>query len=153
MRTEIQDWARIDARPHGEDLKGLYRDIVCPMCSDMALFAMSEQAMVKGICIAVYMAYLNRLANHRIVSVLAKAFGVSEWTIDKWLPSRKGNIKYVNVRQIDRAGRAVAKFESIKEASRETGIGKDLIYRAITNGYRASGFRFVADTSLPVFQK
>lgn len=153
MRTEIQDWARIDARPHGEDLKGLYREIVCPGCSDIALFAMSEQAMVKGICIAVYMAYLDRMPAHKIIEVLSKAFILSEWSIAKWLPSRKGNVKYVNIRQVDSAGRAVGVYDNVKEASRETGIGKDLIFRAITRGYRASGFRFIADTSLPVFSK
>ena len=152
MRQEISQWGRVNARPKGEELKKMYRAIVCPDCNNMALFALSEQAMVKGICIAVYMAYLDRLAAHSIVRDLALAFKVSESTITKWLPSRRGNVKYVNVRQIGRDGRQVAAYNSIKEAARNTGIKKDLIHRAITRGYRAAGFRFVADTSMPVFE-
>lgn len=149
MRKEIQDWARISATPARDELEKMYRDIVCPSCGPLAVMALDDRSMIKGICVAVFMAYCDRLAKWRIIKYLSEAFGINEWTIRRFLPTRSA--VYVNIEVRDKGGRALGVFDTVSDVAAATGVSAPEIHKAIYRGGSAGGYYFSYDTAKPSF--
>jgi len=151
MNQKIIDWGYLQDKPRGFELIGLHKEIVCNECEEDIYFAMSELSMVKDICLSVYFDWLDKIPVWQIVLHLSRCFCLSESSIYKYLPSRGKNVKYIAVKQCFE-GDIVARYGTVKEAAESTGIKARNIYLAIEKGWKAGGFMFEAQCSLPVIQ-
>jgi hypothetical protein len=126
---------KIPGKPNIEELRELYRCIVCPEISEKALNLLSFNALRKSVVIFL----VEESWPDTNLSEVARFFGLHVSTVSVWTPSKrrsKGDVVQC------REGIEIARYTSISEAAKETNIPYHSIYASINNGWKSRGFNF-----------